>query len=93
MLHVGAHGPWTPLVSVGLSHWGVGSALPRTWVVVFSATCELFLGIATALSHGPPHVKPCSNASEGELLFPERRLAPYEYVTGYISFLNLICLS
>lgn len=57
MVDVGAHRTWTPLVSVGLSHWGVGSALPRTWAVAFSAIGELFLGIATTLGHGPPLCK------------------------------------
>jgi len=57
MVHAGARRAWTPLVSVGLSNRGVGSALPRTWVAVFSATGDLFQGIAIVLGHSPPLCK------------------------------------
>lgn len=45
------------LMSVRLSQRCGGSVLPKLWAVLFSATGELFLGIGTALGHGPPLYK------------------------------------
>lgn len=57
MVHVGAHRALVSLMSVGLSQWCGASVLPKLWAVLLSATGELFLGIATALGHGPPLYK------------------------------------